>query len=208
MRFFIADDHALFADGFSLLIQQLFPVSTCACVHDYKSLLLHPDVLGADLLFLDWHMPGMQGIYSIRMLQQSYPGLPICVISADESRTQLPYIMRTGVSGFIPKSVQASELKNAIDTMLCGEVYEPMYGVIERSDAILFKAEQSTHLLTNRQMQILVLLMDGNPNKMISQKLGIQESTLKTHIKSIFRTLDAKNRTEAVNKARRLGLVD
>lgn len=206
MRFLIADDHALFADGFKLLVHQLYPGGDCACVHDYKSLVLNPEVSGTDLLFLDWHMPGMQGVYSIRLLQKSFPGLPICVISADESRNQLPYIMRTGISGFIPKSVQASELKNAIDIMLGGEVYLPATGATDYT--VLPEREHYSRLLTKRQMQILMLLIDGNPNKLISQQLGIKESTLKTHIKQIFRSLDARNRTEAVSKARKLGLVE
>lgn len=212
MRFLIADDHALFANGFALLIGQLYDGAKCACTHDYKSLLAHPDVSAVDLLFLDWHMPGMQGIYSIRMLQQSFPGLPICVISADESRTQLEYIMRTGISGFIPKSIQAGELKHAIDSMLGGEVYSPLSASLSYAFPASLKTGHThvaqSSMLTNRQMQILALLVDGNPNKMISQQLGIQESTLKTHIKLIFKALEARNRTEAVSKARKLGLVD
>lgn len=212
MRFLIADDHALFANGFALLVGQLYPGAHCAYTHDYKSLLGHPDIATVDLLFLDWHMPGMQGIFSIRMLQQSFPGLPICVISADESRTQQEYIMRTGISGFIPKSIQADELKSAIDSMLGGEVYSPMPSHMAHAITSGLRVAQpeltEPSVLTTRQMQILGLLVDGNPNKMISQQLGIQESTLKTHIKLIFKVLEARNRTEAVCKARRLGLVD
>lgn len=205
MRFLIADDHALFADGFALLIGQLYPGAVCFCTHDYKSLLSHAELASVDLVFLDWHMPGMQGVYSLGMLQQIFPSLPVCVISADESRTQHEYIMRTGISGFVPKSVQAAELKRAIETMLRGEVYMPHSASLGRAPVV---QSVVTSLLTNRQMQILLLMVDGNPNKLISQQLGIQESTLKTHIKLIFKALEARNRTEAVSKARRLGLVD
>ncbi len=212
MRFLIADDHALFANGFALLIGQLYPGAHCAYTHDFKTLLSHAEIATVDLLFLDWHMPGMQGIYSIKMLQQSFPGLPICVISADESRTQLEYILRTGISGFIPKSVQAAELKSAIDSMLGGEVYSPLQSRLSQALSSGLRIAQplleQPSVLTTRQMQILSLLVDGNPNKLISQQLGIQESTLKTHIKLIFKVLEARNRTEAVCKARRLGLVD
>lgn len=209
MRCLIADDHLLFAEGFALLIAQLFPQSECMTTHSFQGLQAHPALLHLDLLFVDWHMPGMQGIASVRWLQYQYPGLPICIISADDSRLLMSHVLQTGVSGFIPKSIRADQLHYAINRVLAGEVYSSLSArpQVMLADS-LTEVGRTPTTLTPRQTEILALMVDGSPNKLISRQLGIQESTLKTHMKAIFKLLAARNRTDAVNKARLLGLLD
>lgn len=211
MKILLADDHALFSGGFVLLLKQFLPDAQCLIANHFQGLNqlleVHDDV---DLLLVDWHMPGMQGLTSIRFLQQHYQSLPICVISAEESRTQIDLVLKTGISGYIPKSLDGELMQAAIKKMLMGEVFNPPFhqpfsyvGRDEKASKLIF----NELMLTKRQMEVLALLAVGWADKAISRELGITPLTLRSHLKEIFKRLDVKNRTEAANKAREFGVL-
>lgn len=208
VKILLADDHALFSEGFALLIKQYLPQAECLVASSFQGLhqLLeaHDDV---DLLLVDWNMPGMQGLTSIRYLQQHYQSLPICVISAEESPAQIELVLKTGISGYIPKSLDGDLMRLAMEKMLAGEVYKPplhqpfsAFGY-----AKTFVNSVNTCQLTKRQLEVLSLLAVGWSDKAISRELGVTPLTLRSHLKEIFRRLEVNNRMEAANKARQLG---
>ena len=211
MKILLADDHALFSGGFVLLLKQFLPDAQCFIASDFQGLNqlldVHDDV---DLLLVDWHMPGMQGLTSIRFLQQRYLSLPICVISAEESRPQIDLVLKTGISGYIPKSLDGDLMQVAIKKMLLGEVFTPP---LHQPFSYIGHGEKTSTrilnelMLTKRQSEVLTLLAVGWADKAISRELGITPLTLRSHLKEIFKRLDVKNRTEAANKARQFGFL-
>jgi len=105
MKIILADDHALFRDGFALLFQQLEEGAAVLEAGDLDQAMelvaRHHD---ADLLLLDLNMPGMNGLAGIRRVRDAYPQLPVIVLSASETGEIVQAVMAAGASGFIPKS--------------------------------------------------------------------------------------------------------
>lgn len=205
----LADDHVLFRDGFALLLQQFESGTeclTCGTLDDALGLLNNHD--DADLLFLDLNMPGMQGATSIQVIHEIHRGLPIIILSGEESRAQMSALLAAGAAGYIPKSSSAAVMISAIRLVLAGGIYIPSQ-LVGNDFA---EAERNTPAdaevqLTERQIEVLRLLADGKPNKTICRELQMSEGTVKTHINAIYRNLGVVNRTEAALAAQRLRLL-
>lgn len=209
MKAVLADDHVLFRDGFALLLQQFEPGTRCLTAGTLDDALgrLEKDD-DTDLLFLDLNMPGMQGTKSIEAIHRLHPGLPIIILSGEESREQMSALLATGAAGYIPKSSSAGVMISAIRLVLAGGIYVPpqlvsnALGGSERSMATHPDAP-----LTERQVDVLRLLAEGKPNKVICRELQMSEGTVKAHINAIYRHLGVANRTEAALAAQRLRLL-
>ena len=211
MKVILADDHALFRDGFALLLQQHEPEVECKVGNSYDDALAllqgHPDT---DILMLDLNMPGMHGVASMQQVQQTFPGLPVIILTGEESRSQMEALLAAGAAGYIPKSSSAGVMISAIRLVIAGGIYvppqmlgpsglgAPMRGGVEIDGA--------THL-TERQLQVLRLLAIGKSNKLICRELNLGEGTIKVHLSAIYRALNVNNRTEAAMEAQRLGLM-
>jgi len=205
----LADDHVLFRDGFALLLQQFESGTqclTCGTLDDALGLLKNDD--DADLLFLDLNMPGMQGADSIATIHRFHPGLPIIILSGEESRAQMTALLSAGAAGYIPKSSSAAVMISAIRLVLAGGIYVPSqlvskdFAETERNPSADGEVQ-----LTERQIDVLRLLAAGKPNKTICRELQMSEGTVKTHINAIYRNLGVVNRTEAALAAQRLRLL-
>lgn len=209
MKAVLADDHVLFRDGFALLLQQ-FESGTqclpCGTLEDALALLEQSD--DADLLFLDLNMPGMQGASSIEAIHKIHPGLPIIILSGEESRAQMTVLLTAGAAGYIPKSSSAAVMISAIRLVLAGGIYVPSQLVSHDFNGTERNTSADAEVqLTERQIDVLRLLAAGKPNKTICRELQMSEGTVKTHINAIYRHLGVVNRTEAALAAQRLHLL-
>lgn len=207
MKVILADDHALFRDGFALLFQQLEEGAAVLEAGDLDQVMelaaRHPD---ADLVLLDLNMPGMNGLAGIGKVRDAYPQLPVIVLSATETREIVQAVMAAGASGFIPKSSRSAVMQSAVRLVLSGGVYLPAQ--LLQADAAGSAGQDGRGKLTDRQRDVLRLLAAGMSNKQICRELNLGEGTIKVHIAAIYRSLEVVNRTEAANVARRLGLID
>lgn len=195
LKIILADDHALFRGGFSLLFKQCETLATVLEADNLVGALeiaaRHPD---SDLLLLDLHMPGMQGATSIRQVVQAQPQLPLVVLSADENERMVQQLIAAGALGFIPKSATAAVMQSAIRLVLAGGIYVPAQMLMPTKGA---NRLHTLNKLTERQRDVLRLLADGMANKDICHRLDLSEGTVKVHIAAIFRSLDVRNRTKA-----------
>ncbi|MBI5936293.1 MAG: response regulator transcription factor [Betaproteobacteria bacterium] len=205
MKAILADDHALFRDGFALLLKQLEPQAT---VLEAASLyeVVHQAERNADtdLVLLDLSMPGMEGIDSVRDLLNRFPDIPVVILSATDSRPLVEALLEIGVAGFIPKSSSSQVMFSALRLVLSGSVYIPpqlLGSAAEIADGSVLSR------LTDRQREVLRLLADGKTNKQICRDLELSEGTVKVHLNAVYRVLGVANRTEAALLARRLNLV-
>ena len=206
MKIILADDHALFRDGFALLFQQLEEGAAVLEAGDLDQAMelvaRHHD---ADLVLLDLNMPGMNGLAGIRRVRDAYPQLPVIVLSASETREIVQAVMAAGASGFIPKSSSSAVMQSAVRLVLAGGVYLPAQ--LLTADAAGSADHDGQVRLTDRQRDVLRLLAAGMSNKEICRELELGEGTIKVHIAAIYRALDVSNRTAAANVAHRLGLI-
>jgi DNA-binding NarL/FixJ family response regulator len=214
MKLLLVDDHALLRDGLALVMAQEFiglQLLQAGTLAEAQALLQRdPDVR---LVLLDLGLPDGHGIEAMPRLREAAPAATLVALSADERRETIMAAIGAGAAGYIPKTADAAVMLAALHVVLAGGVYLPP-GMLERraaerpGDGTWTPAPQRPEDLgfSPRQADVLRLLIDGNPNKLIARDLDMSESTVKTHLAAIFRKLDANSRTQAVMAAARLGL--
>ena len=201
MRLLICDDHALFREGLELVLEQLGPASLTSVGDAESALARVREDDGFDLVLLDLRLPGMSGFEALDALRREHPDVPVVVLSASESASDVRAVLARGASGFIPKSARGSVLLDALRQVLAGHVYVPE--VVDGGEGGVPIAGR---VLTGRQIEVLRLLARGLTNREIAEVLRISEETAKTHVKHIYEALDVSNRTEAAMRMRELGL--
>jgi DNA-binding NarL/FixJ family response regulator len=201
----IADDHPLVRDALARVVCQLEDDARVVQVGDYPSLVERVTAAVPDLLLVDLNMPGMNGLEGLRRLRERFTSLPIVVASGQDDPATIRGALATGVNGFIPKTDPPDLLLQALRTVRAGGIYIPSRTLGDFQNGRQPPALGSSSL-TPRQIDVLRLLLKGEPNKLIARQLGLTEGTVKIHIAAILRALQARNRTEAVVRARELGL--
>lgn len=189
----IADDHDLVRDTIAAYLENVegFTVQTAADLNSALDLMRGLDSI--DLVILDYHMPGMDGLNGIHRSRQAFPATKVVLMSGVANREVANNAMAKGASGFIPKSLTAASLVNAIKFVLSGERYFPFdFG---SSDAAMPSGVFAA--LSERERQTLEQLCIGLSNKEIARNLSIQEVTVKLHVKNVLAKLGVSNRTQA-----------
>jgi len=200
--FLIADDHWLVRQGISHTLLELadeVTITEAASYAEVISLLQNNEKF--DLLLLDLSMPGMSFDDGLSEIRRISPSVPLVVVSGTDDPLTIRQLISSGAAGFIPKSEPPKIMLSALQLVLSGGVYVPPMAL----DAA--QPKETVHL-TDRQLQVLKLLAKGAPNKTIANELGLAVPTVKIHVAAALRQLSARNRTEAVQHAIRLGLLD
>ncbi|MDP5255445.1 MULTISPECIES: response regulator transcription factor [unclassified Vibrio] len=193
----IADDHPLFRNALFQSVHmaisgaKLIEAST---LDELCSLLATNDDI--DLLLLDLKMPGTEGMSGLIQLRQSYPELPIVIVSASEDAHVVTQAKHHGAFGFIPKSTDMRHLIQALQTILSGDPYFPATLIDENFHPDPINDKLAT--LTPQQAKVLHMLSEGLLNKQIAYELNVSEATVKAHMTAIFRKLGVNNRTQAL----------
>ncbi len=200
MRILIADDHELLRDVLRSYLEAEggFEVETVADL---------PAALAAiaasppfDLVLLDYSMPGMNGFAGLAKAVASNGGRPVALMSGLAPSGVPDRVLECGASGFLPKTLPARSVVNAIRFMAAGETYVPLDLARPASPNISGDTN-----LSPRERQVLSGLCAGHPNKEIARQLDLREPTIKLHVKLICRKLEARNRTHAAMIARERG---
>lgn len=157
-----------------------------------------------DLAVIDLFMPGGDGGFDfIDTVCQTYPKLPIIVLSASENPAHIRKCLDIGAKGFVTKSAPKEILFTAITKVLAGDRYIPSALLTAQGDGgrgnsdLQASADNVTQLLTERQLEILALISKGLSNKLIARELFLSENTVKVHVSAILRALSLSNRTQA-----------
>lgn len=215
MRVLIADDHTLVRRGLHLLLSKLYPEAEVLEAADAPSAL--DKALAAphlDLVLCDLAMPGMEQFKGLQALCRALPGVPVVILSAISSTDDIVRAIELGARGYVLKSASDDTFRHALSLVLSGEVYLPSEAFLDRQHrwigtrgpaAAAFAASNPLSTLTERQRDVLTLMMAGQSNKEIARNLGLLESTVKAHVKIVLSKLDAANRTQAAMIAAELG---
>lgn len=207
MDVLIADDHPLVRDALATVVRQLDADANIVQVGDYPTLIQQVAAAMPDLMLVDLNMPGMNGLEGLRGIRERFPTLAVVVASGQDDPATIRAALATGINGFVPKSDSPPLLLQALRTVRAGGVYVPSrtLGDFENGQPPPMLGSSG---LTPRQLDVLRLLLKGEPNKLIARQLGLTEGTVKVHIAAILRALQVRNRTEAVVRARELGLCE
>lgn len=219
MKILVVDDHPLIREAMRTVLQQLdarievFEAGNCD-----DALAIARRETDLALVLLDIRLPGASGLYGLEILRERHPDLPVVVLSASEDRNEVLRAIDLGAMGFIPKSQPSRVIVGALKLVLAGGVYLPAEmmsqpqtqqgSAVAREDEAPY-ASRPRHVdlgLTPRQTDVLALLVQGKPNKIICRELNLAEGTVKIHVAAILKALGVMNRTQAVVAVSRLGL--
>ncbi|MEJ8560552.1 response regulator transcription factor [Yoonia sp. GPGPB17] len=190
----IADDHDLVRDTIAAYLETVEGFKVLTAPNLQTALGQMDGIDSIDLLILDYHMPGMNGLDGLKRALKAYPATKVAIMSGVANREVANRAMAQGAHGFIPKSLSPASLVNAIKFVLSGERYLPFdFGTSQAAPASASSASD----LSEREMQTLEQLCIGLSNKEIARNLGIQEVTVKLHVKNLLAKLGVSNRTQA-----------
>lgn len=199
MRVLIADDHDLLRDTLVMFLENTGDMEAAAVGTFNQAVDRIKADAPYDLVLLDFNMPGMNGLDGLRAILAMGDDQKVALISGEASRRIAEEALEAGASGFIPKSLPAKSLVNAVKFMAMGEQYAPLDFMTSEGDA---KSHPLADSLTPRELQVLQGLTQGKSNKEIARDLDIAEPTVKLHMKTLYRKLGASNRTQAALIAR------
>lgn len=201
----IADDHSLSRRGLGLLIKDALDIPTILESEDLPGALALITDERLVLAVIDLRMPGVNSAEDIGQIRKLRPDLPLAVISGSDDRNDMLSCLAAGVHGYIVKSDDDTQIVEALSQIMAGQIYAPP--ALAESDGPN-DDEPAAVTLTPRQKDVLELLVKAMTNKEIARELDLSESTVKIHMAALFRALGVRNRIEAVNAARTLGLID
>jgi DNA-binding NarL/FixJ family response regulator len=208
--FLIIDDHPLFREALGNAVRLAHPDAIIFETMSIKGALhILADEQGIDLALLDLSLPDATGFSGFMRLRETYPRLPVAIVSSHEDQQVVSEALSLGAAGYLPKSTSKSELALAIDCVLSGSVSVPKNFVVagERGDADFTQAlRQRLQELTPQQLRVLDLIRRGYQNKHIATELKLAESTVKAHVTEILRKLKLFSRNKAVIEIGKISL--
>lgn len=221
MNILLIDDHPLFREGLALLLQPLAEgLSIWQAGSVEQGLALAEERGAPDLLLIDLAMPGTHGITGIALWRQRWnSATTIVAVSSSDDRETVLRSVDAGAMGFIPKGATPAVLISALRLVLARGVYLPPHAFVATTPGLPIDPVQPPTVvgapprrvpadlgLTPRQADVLYLLLQGKPAKLIERELNISAGTAKTHTSAVLRALNVSTRTQAVIAAGRLGL--
>jgi DNA-binding NarL/FixJ family response regulator len=205
IRVLLADDHSVVREGLRMFLgrdPELAVVGEAADGAEAVQLAgqLHPDVVVMDLL-----MPVMDGIAATGVIRRELPETEVIALTSVLESKLVVGALKAGAIGYLLKDTQAAELRRAIKAAASGQIQ-----LSPQASAFLLREVQTartSEALTEREMEVLRLLAQGQSNKEIARTLQIVENTVKTHVQHILAKFGVQSRTQAVLYAMHLGLI-
>lgn len=214
MRVLICDDHPIVAAAMGMTIETLFGATVEIADCCARALDLARAAGPFDLMLLDLHIPDEDPSANLRAARAACPDTPIVVFSGSEEVAHLRLALELDVRGFIPKSARPEVIEAALRLVLAGGRYLPdpvrmmaLAGAPGDTHPEESPGAAPARDLTERQIEVLRMLAGGAENKQIARTLGISPYTVKAHVAQVLQLLGASNRTQAVDMARRQGVL-
>ncbi|MBR1147039.1 response regulator transcription factor [Bradyrhizobium sp. AUGA SZCCT0431] len=211
MKVLIVDDHTLIREALHAVLKQLkgeaviFEASNGRqAVHIVEE---HPDI---SLILLDINLPDRDGFSVLRELRDRYATIAVIMLSSSDDQDTVKRAFKLGALGFITKTTEREVILNAIELVFSGGIYIPSE-ILEETTCPKLTNKLATGGspkdlgLTDRQIEVLALLMKGKSNKIIAKTLNMAVPTVKNHITVVLKALSVTSRTEAIIKVGKMG---
>jgi DNA-binding NarL/FixJ family response regulator len=203
IRVLLADDHGVIRDGLGRLIAGLDGVELAGVAADGAEAVEQSARLEPDVVLMDLDMPVLDGIEATRRIVAAQPKTAVLVLTSFSDRPRIMGALEAGACGYLLKDVDADEVAEGIRAAARGE--SPLDPRAARTVLDARKAPDPLAGLSEREREVLALLVEGLPNKLMARRLQISEKTVKSHLTRIFRELGVTDRTQAALWAERHG---
>lgn len=208
MRALVIDDHPLIHEIMPAMLRKALGEVTVATEATLEGGLMRAaGSVPPDLVLLDLGLPGCAGIDALLRFRLEFPQLPVVVLSANCDRESILGVLDSGANGYIPKTSKPEVMVAALKLVAAGGVYVPPEALEELAAKSIPRTPRGeTMELTERQREVLRLILKGYNNERIAAELAIAPNTVKQHAHAIFTVLGVSTRAEAVIAAMRHGL--
>jgi two-component system nitrate/nitrite response regulator NarL len=233
IRLLVVDDHSLFRRGLIALLEQDGRFDIVGEAGDANAAQTAARKLQPDMILLDNHMPGVQGVDAIAGLKEVVPQVRILILTVSENVQDMAAGLRAGADGYLLKTIHTEDLCDSIckvldgDSVVSPEMMGKLVGLLRQGPAedadaaerdepvsspaqaapVALGADDPIHQLSPREKEILTLIVKGESNKHIARSLEIAETTVKIHVQHILRKLGCSNRVHAAVYASERGLM-
>jgi DNA-binding NarL/FixJ family response regulator len=205
IRVVLAEDHAVVRAGIQRLLAATDDISVVGLAADGNEAIDLVRECEPDVVVMDLSMPNLDGIAATRVITNDHEEVRVLVLTSHSDRDRILDAFDAGATGYFLKDADPEDLAKAVRSAARGET-----PVDPRAASVLLARREAARPatdLTDREMDVLVLVAEGLPNKLIARKLGISEKTVKTHLTHVFQRIGVSDRTQAALWAHRVGLV-
>jgi two-component system nitrate/nitrite response regulator NarL len=220
IRVLVVDDHTLFRRGLTSLLSRSAVVTVVGDAGDAGEALRRAQELQPDLILLDNHLPGVNGVDALPALFEAAPQTRILMLTVSEDEVDLVAALRGGASGYLLKTIEGEALISAIQRAVSGEsviapemtsklvaAYKGAAAGSTAHSQVVAASTSPLDTLSPRERDILRAIAQGASNKEIGREFGIAETTVKIHVQHILRKLDVSSRVHAAVIATECGLI-
>ena len=209
IRLMLADDHRMLREGLRRsMIDQGFDVVGEARDGEEAIRLAHE--LRPEVILMDVTMPEVDGVEATRQIRSELPEIKVVMLTMHADQEVLTSAIRAGANGYLVKDCSTDEIASAVrmavsgETALSPQLAASMLDEVRRLDR---PSSEEDRIVTRREEEVLQLIADGCSTPEVAEKLYISQKTVKNHLASIYQKLDARDRTQAVLQAVRMGIV-
>ncbi|GIO14254.1 DNA-binding response regulator [Cohnella xylanilytica] len=209
-RLLIVEDHPMFRDGLAAVLRTMPGIELAGLARDAEEAVRMADELEPDLVLMDIHLPGINGIEATRRIVSRRPETRILILTMFDDDQSVFAAMRAGARGYLLKEATPAEIMRAIDAVGQGEaIFSPSIArrMMFYFETLQPKAEPDVFPeLTDREREILGWIAKGMNNSEIAKQLGIAQKTMRNYVSIILSKLQAADRAQAIVMAREAGL--
>ncbi|HDR7389974.1 TPA: hybrid sensor histidine kinase/response regulator transcription factor [Bacillus toyonensis] len=212
IRLCIVDDHSFIRESLHTILDGQEDLQVVGMAEDGERALELCERLKPDVVLMDLEMPNLDGIHATKMIKKKWPDIRVLILSTFQNTERAKEIIRNGADGYVLKSIDSRELAESIrlvyrgGTMITHDLFHRMWEEKEETGLFESRSDGIEYGLTKRELEILELLSQGSRYKTIASTLYLSNGTVRNYASNLYEKLGVKNREEAVQKAKDIGL--
>lgn len=209
LKILVVDDHFVVRQGLKGVLLEHLPHATFGDASSAQEALEHAWKESWDLVLLDISMPGRGGLDVLKDLRQSFPKLPIIVMSMHAEEQFAIRVLKLGASSYIRKDSAGHELINGVEAALRGTKYITSTTALQLAANLERNDDRPSHLtLSDREYQVFILLATGKTVKEVGNELSLSVKTISTYRTRVLEKMDLRNNSQLMRYAVKHGLID
>ncbi|HEF1903464.1 MULTISPECIES: hybrid sensor histidine kinase/response regulator transcription factor [Bacillus] len=213
IRLCIVDDHSFIRESLHTILSGLEDLQVVGMAEDGEQALELCGRLKPDVVLMDLEMPNLDGIHATKMIKKKWPDIRLLILSTFQNTERAKEIIRNGADGYVLKSIDSRELAESIrlvyrgGAMITHDLFHRMWEENKETGLFESRSDGIEYGLTKRELEILELLSQGSRYKTIASTLYLSNGTVRNYASNLYEKLGVKNREEAVQKAKDIGLL-